>query len=80
VLGKRRLDGRSQTVAEVRIDVDQVLDRLLGRAFLFDDPSAFEAGVREAVELLATAGAGMAPAGRGAHGEVGDSDRVVRGA
>jgi hypothetical protein len=67
-------------VAQVRIDVDQVLDRLLGRAFLFDDPSAFEAGVREAVELLATADASMAPAGPGSDLEVADTDRVVRGA
>jgi hypothetical protein len=65
---------------EVRIDVDQVLDRLLGRAFLFDDPSAYEAGVREAVELLGAADAGRAPAAPGSHREVTVAGRVARGA
>lgn len=34
--------------------MDPLLDRLLSQAYLFDDPSAYEAGVRDAYELLAT--------------------------
>jgi hypothetical protein len=33
----------------------RVIDRLLRRAHLFDDPGAYEAGVRDAVEALAHA-------------------------
>lgn len=30
--------------------MDAVLDRLLSQAYLFDDPGAYEAGVRDAIE------------------------------
>ena len=30
--------------------MDAVLDRLLSQAYLFDDPGAYEAGVRDALE------------------------------
>jgi hypothetical protein len=79
-LGTAPRTERSQVMAEVRADVDVALERLLGRAFLFDDPSAFEAGVREAVELLATVGAGTAQTAQGYPGEMVGSDRVSRGA
>lgn len=32
--------------------MDPLLRRLLGQAYLFDDPSAYEAGVRDAFDLL----------------------------
>ncbi len=32
--------------------MDAVLDRLLQQAYLFDDPAAYEAGVRDAVEAI----------------------------
>ena len=33
--------------------MDQLLHRLLGQAYLFDDPHAYAAGVRDAFEVLA---------------------------
>ena len=36
--------------------MDLLLERLLSQAYLFDDPVAYEAGVRDAFELLATHG------------------------
>jgi hypothetical protein len=33
--------------------VDPVLDRLLEQSYLFDDPGAYEAGVRDAFDVLA---------------------------
>jgi hypothetical protein len=33
--------------------LDRLLDRLLARAYLFDDPGAYEAGVRDALEQVA---------------------------
>jgi hypothetical protein len=33
--------------------VDTVIDRLLSQSYLFDDPSAYEAGVRDAFDVLA---------------------------
>jgi hypothetical protein len=32
--------------------LDRLLDRLLARAYLFDDPGAYEAGVRDALEQV----------------------------
>jgi hypothetical protein len=39
-------------------DVDGAFARLLRRAFLFDDPVAYEAGLRDAWELATTSRAG----------------------
>lgn len=33
--------------------METVLDRLLAQAYLFDDPGAYEAGVRDAVDAIA---------------------------
>ena len=33
--------------------MDQLLRRLLSQAYLFDDPNAYAAGVRDAFEVLA---------------------------
>lgn len=38
--------------------MDPLLRRLLSQAFLFDDPRAYEAGVRDAYELFARERAG----------------------
>lgn len=41
---------------------EEAVRRLLGQAFLFDDPASYEAGVRDALDLLTQATA----VGRGA--------------
>jgi hypothetical protein len=44
--------------------VETVLERLLRQAYLFDDPVAYEAGVRDAIaELLGASGSGGATEG-----------------
>jgi hypothetical protein len=44
--------------------VETVLERLLRQAYLFDDPVAYEAGVRDAIaELVAVGGTGDAAEG-----------------
>jgi hypothetical protein len=53
---EQRLDGW-----RVRDPEPSVLDRLLRQAYLFDDPAAYEAGVRDALAALA-AGEGWAAA------------------
>lgn len=48
-----RVDGT--LVDGTRVDgtlADGILDRLLRQAYLFDDPRAYEAGVRDAVAAL----------------------------
>jgi hypothetical protein len=37
---------------DVTDEMEDLLGRLLGRAFLFEDPAAYEAGVRETLELV----------------------------
>jgi hypothetical protein len=46
-------------------DVDGDFARLLRRAFLFDDPVAYEAGLRDAWELARTPRAGAVENGSG---------------
>jgi hypothetical protein len=41
---------------DVRDDLERLRHRLLTRAHLFDDPAAYEAGVREALELAVGGG------------------------
>jgi hypothetical protein len=49
--------GRSVASATRRTTVETVLERLLRQAYLFDDPLAYEAGVRDAIaELVAASG------------------------
>ncbi|MFA9428918.1 hypothetical protein [Egicoccus sp. AB-alg2] len=56
--------------------MQNLLEIALRRAFLYEDPSAYEAGVRDAFELLAQAGPARAP--EGSEGSVEDGE--VRGA
>ena len=46
--------------------METILDRLLAQAYLFDDPDAYEAGVRDATEAI-TAEAARIAAGKRAH-------------
>jgi len=46
--------------------VEAILDRLLAQAYLFDDPGAYEAGVRDATEAI-IAEAERTAAGKRAH-------------
>jgi hypothetical protein len=46
---------------EPRDDLERLRHRLLARAHLFDDPAAYEAGVREALELAAGVAGSAAP-------------------
>jgi hypothetical protein len=46
---------------EPRDDLERLRHRLLTRAHLFDDPAAYEAGVREALELAVGVARSAAP-------------------
>jgi len=58
--------------------VERILDRLLTQAYLFDDPSAYEAGVRDAAEAIAAATDEQARivAGKLAHPASGSTPRL----
>jgi hypothetical protein len=56
-----RTSEETEMADEPRAELDRLRDRLLARAHLFDDPAAYEAGVREALELT-VGGAGSEPA------------------